>query len=208
MRNLRDIYNKLTEREVQILGIEEFAKFAVLLPLVVKNNEPHILFEVRSRQLRRQPGEICFPGGKKEPHDKNAMETAVRETSEELGIPASNIKNVVPLDYLVTPYGRIIYPFAGMIVDEEKINPNPAEVEEVFFVPLSYLEQTEPEIYQVHCKMVPEKNFPFHHIVGGENYQWGVRSIKEHFYYYEDKVIWGLTARILAHFLELLRRKS
>jgi len=109
------------------------------------------------------------------------METAVRETSEELGIPASNIKNVVPLDYLVTPYGRIIYPFAGMIVDEEKINPNPAEVEEVFFVPLSYLEQTEPEIYQVHCKMVPEKNFPFHHIVGGENYQWGARSIKEHF---------------------------
>jgi len=65
MRNLRDIYNKLTEREVQILGIEEFAKFAVLLPLVVKNNEPHILFEVRSRQLRRQPGGNLFSGREK-----------------------------------------------------------------------------------------------------------------------------------------------
>lgn len=203
-----NIYNKLTNRKVQILGIEEFAKFAVLLPIVEKNNEPHILFEVRSRQLRHQPGEICFPGGKKEPFDKNAIETAVRETSEELGIPASSIKDIVPLDYLVTPYGKIIYPFAGVIVDHDKIKPNPDEVEEVFLVPLSYLQKAEPEIYEVHCKMVPEKNFPFQHIIGGENYRWSARSIKEHFYFYEDKVIWGLTARILAHFLDLLRRND
>lgn len=205
MEKLHSIYQKLSNRETQILGSGEFSKYAVLLPIIEKNHEPHILFEVRSYQLRRQPGEICFPGGRKDPHDKDEMYTALRETMEELGVEQSRITNIVPLDYLVTPFGTIIYPFAGTISQHTRIKPNPGEVEEVFTVPLSFFEKATPEIYEVNCKMEPEENFPFEHIIGGKNYQWQTRSIKEYFYFYEDKVIWGLTARILTHFLDVLR---
>ncbi|GAE44688.1 hypothetical nudix hydrolase YeaB [Mesobacillus boroniphilus JCM 21738] len=46
------------------MGHEKFIKFAVLLPLVEVNGDVHILFEVRSLKMRRQPGEVCFPGGR------------------------------------------------------------------------------------------------------------------------------------------------
>lgn len=205
MEKIHNIYQKLNGRETQILGSEYFSKYAVLLPLIEKNHEPHILFEVRSYQMRRQPGEICFPGGRKDPQDKDEMYTAIRETVEELGVEKRKITNILPLDYLVTPFGMIIYPYVGTISEHTELKPNPDEVEEVFSVPLSFFEKATPEVYTVNCKMEPEENFPFEHIIGGEDYQWQTRSIKEYFYYYEDKVIWGLTARILTHFLEVLK---
>ncbi|NEU34154.1 CoA pyrophosphatase, partial [bacterium LRH843] len=64
--------------------MDEFLQFAVLVPLVQKQDELHVLFEVRAHHLRRQPGEICFPGGKIEPNDSTPQDAAVRETTEEL----------------------------------------------------------------------------------------------------------------------------
>ena len=64
---------------------------AVMIPLIKKNDGYHILFEVRSNKLSQQPGEICFPGGRRE-HDETSMETSIRETCEELLISESNIK--------------------------------------------------------------------------------------------------------------------
>ena len=72
-----------------------------MLPLIEINNETHVLFEVRSLNLRRQPGEICFPGGKIEQDDVDQRQCAIRETSEELGIHESDIENVIPLDYML-----------------------------------------------------------------------------------------------------------
>ncbi len=63
-----------------------------------ENDGYHILFEVRSNKLSQQPGEICFPGGRRE-HDETSMETSIRETCEELLISESNIKLYGPLDY-------------------------------------------------------------------------------------------------------------
>lgn len=203
--DLQKIYKKINGREPTLLGMEQYSRYAVLLPLIEKNKEPHILFEVRSYELRRQPGEICFPGGKIDNDDKNEQHTAVRETNEELGIAQNLITNISPLDYLVNPFGTIIYPFVGTITDPSKINPNPAEVAETFLVPLSFFQKVEPEIYQIHFEMQPEEKFPFHHIIGGENYNWQTRKMEEHFYFYEDKVIWGMTARILHHFIGILK---
>lgn len=203
--DLHTIYKKIHDRDVSIIGIEEYSKYAVLLPLILKNNEPHVLFEVRSYELRRQPGEICFPGGKIDKTDKDEAHTAVRETMEELGIPESNITNVLPLDYLVNPFGTIIYPFVGTIVDPSLIRPNSAEVAETFLVPLSFFQNVDPKIHQIYFKMEPEEGFPYEHIIGGEDYNWQARKIDEHFYYYEDKVIWGLTAKILNHFLKMIK---
>lgn len=194
---------KLNSRQPSILGYEDSLKFAVLLPLIEVENETHILFEVRSMNLRRQPGEICLPGGKIE-QEETQKQCAVRETSEELGILESDIIDVLPLDFMLNASSNIIYPFVGRIINPERINPNKSEVGEVFTVPLSFFQSTKPKTYKIHFQIVPEEGFPFDLISGGENYKWQTRHMDEHFYQYNGKVIWGLTARILIHFLSLL----
>lgn len=201
--NISSVIEKLNGRHPSIFGYEDLFKYAVLLPLIEIENETHILFEVRSMSLRRQPGEICFPGGKIE-QEESQKQCAIRETSEELGIIESDITDVIPLDFMLNAASNIIYPFVGRIKNPEAINPNESEVGEIFTVPLSFFQSTKPEIYKIHFQIVPEAGFPFDLIPGGENYRWQTRYMDEHFYQYKGKVIWGLTAKILIHFLSLL----
>lgn len=206
--NASHIIAKLKNRKSSILGEENFKKYAVLLPLVEVEGETHILFEVRSMNLRSQPGDICFPGGKVDREDKNTAHTAIRETSEELGIFERDVTDVTPLDYMVSDFGRIIYPYIGRIKDIEKTIPNEAEVEEIFTVPLSYFLKTKPEKYKVNFEVMPEDNFPYDLIIGGENYNWRTHQLDELFFKYNGKVIWGLTAKILTHFVSLVQDES
>jgi coenzyme A diphosphatase NUDT7 len=202
---LEMVLAKMKRHTPSILGSGKFSKYAVMLPLIQKEDGIHVLFEVRSLNLRRQPGEICFPGGRIDALDIDEKAAAIRETVEELGINIEHISAVFPLDFMISPFGMIIYPYAGYINSPEKIVPNPTEVGEIFTVPLTFFIKNKPEIYQINFVLEPEENFPFNLIVGGENYNWQTRGIEEYFYLYEGKAIWGLTARILAHFIEILR---
>ncbi|PLT35687.1 CoA pyrophosphatase [Bacillus sp. V5-8f] len=199
------VVSKIKGHTPTILGSESFSKYAVLLPLIRKEDGIHIIFEVRSLTLRRQPGEICFPGGKIDPQDKHEKGAAIRETIEELGIDRDDISNVYPIDYMISPFGMIIYPYVGFINTPESIKTNPAEVGEIFTVPLSFFLENDPKVHHINFRAEPEENFPFDLIAGGENYNWQTRKMEEYFYLYEDRVIWGLTARILAHFVEILK---
>jgi len=202
---LENVSIKLNHHTPKILGSERYAKYAVMLPLLQKEDGIHVLFEVRSLELRRQPGEICFPGGSVESQDLDEKGAAIRETVEELGINNEDISAVFPLDYMISPFGMILYPYVGYINRADGIRPNPAEVGEVFTVPLSFFIKNDPEIYHVHFKAEPEESFPYDLIPGGENYKWRARGVEEYFYRYGGRVIWGLTARILAHFIEIIR---
>jgi peroxisomal coenzyme A diphosphatase NUDT7 len=202
---LESILGKVKNHTPSILGSEKFSKYAVMVPLIQKEDGIHVLFEVRSLELRRQPGEICFPGGRIDAEDKDEKSAAIRETAEELGIDEKNITDVFPLDFMISPFGMMIYPYVGLIDSPENIHPNPTEVGEIFTVPLTYFINKEPKIYHVNFKVEPEENFPFNLVIGGENYNWRTRAIDEYFYIYEEKVIWGLTATILSHFIDLLR---
>jgi peroxisomal coenzyme A diphosphatase NUDT7 len=204
--NLDDL-KKISGRTPRILGSEHFTKFSILLPLIEIEGETHVLFEVRSLTMRRQPGEICFPGGKVDRDDQSEKSAAIRETCEELGINRASIGDLIPLDYIVSPFGTIIYPFVAVIDPTVNFKPNPTEVEEIFTTPLSKLIEKEPDLFNVAYKVEPSTDFPFQDIPGGENYNWQARDMKEHFYYFEDRVIWGLTARILQHFIELVSKK-
>ncbi|WP_042143220.1 CoA pyrophosphatase [Paucisalibacillus sp. EB02] len=203
--DIHTILNRLSAKEPGIMGMEDFKQSAVLIPLVDVNGETHILFEVRSMKLRSQPGDICFPGGRIDSTDPTPMDCAIRETMEELGVNKDTIVDVTPIDYVVSDMGRIIYPYVGKLQHTSEITPNETEVGEYFTVPLSYLLNTTPESYKVNFKVIPEENFPFDLIVGGEDYNWKIRHINELFYRYEDRVIWGLTAKILTHFLKLIK---
>lgn len=199
------ILEKIKAHDPAVLGSKDFSKYAILLPLLEREGEIHLVFEVRAHTLRRQPGEICFPGGRIDAGDESPQAAALRETREELGIRSDEMSAVFPLDYMVSPFGMIIYAFAGFINAEAEFKPNPAEVDTLFSVPLSFFLETAPEIYQVNFDIQPEENFPYDLIVGGQDYSWRPRQMEEYFYLYEDKVIWGLTARILSHFMEIIR---
>ncbi|MEC5423895.1 CoA pyrophosphatase [Virgibacillus sp. C22-A2] len=199
------ILQKVKSHRPSILGSEDFTKYAILIPIIQKDEELHILFEVRSEEMRRQPGEICFPGGKIDAQDKTGQDAALRETKEELGIGDEDISGVFPLDYMVSPFGMIIYAYAGFIHSGASIKPNPSEVGDTFTVPLKHFMETEPQVYSVNFHVQPEEDFPFNLIVGGEDYNWQTRQLDEYFYIYEDKVIWGLTAKILSHFINVVK---
>jgi coenzyme A diphosphatase NUDT7 len=203
---MNKILNQLKRRNPSLMGLEQLPKYSILLPLVEVENETHILFEVRSMKMRRQPGQICFPGGKIDENDIDQKHCAIRETCEELGIGEENIEDVLPLDTMISPNNHILYLFVGKINNINLIKPNEAEVGEVFTVPLSYLRNTIPEKYRIHFKVEPEEDFPYE-LIGGKEYKWAERHIDQYFYQYNGKVIWGITGRILTYFLELLESK-
>lgn len=197
-----EMTKRLTLHKRSILGSDSFDKFAVVLPLVKKVDGIHILFEERAYTLKRQPGDICFPGGRVDPDDVDEHHTAFRETMEELGLKREDIGNLYSLDYIVTPFGSIIYPFVGFLDNLHGVQINKSEVESIFTVPLSFFINHSPKMYDVKYTAEPEENFPIDLIVGGKDYQWQPRKVSEYFYLYEDRVIWGLTAKILTHFID------
>lgn len=201
----KSLVARVKDRVPEVMGNNEFAKFAILLPLIERDGEIHILFEVRSHQLRNQPGDICFPGGRIDKGDHSEETAAVRETTEELGIAEHQISDIFPLDYIVSPFGMIVYSFAGIIDPDVEFQPNPPEVDSLFTVPLSFFLENDPKVYRINFDIQPEESFPYDLIAGGENYNWRTRQVDELFYMYEGKVIWGLTAKILTHFLEIIR---
>jgi len=198
----------LRGRIPNILEHEKAVKSAVLLPLVEYKGETCILFEKRSMSLNKQPGEICFPGGAIEESDQGKAVAAIRETCEELGLVPEDIDLIAPLDIMVTPFNYIIYSYAGSIKDYNKIKPNPDEVDEVFCVPLSFLLNNKPIKKKMSLIMDAPEDYPYELIPHGINYPFLRATYPQHFYIWQEYVIWGMTARILNHFLKLLRQGS
>lgn len=176
-----------------------------MIPLVEKEGELHVLFEIRAQTLKRQPGEICFPGGKIDQTDESEQAAAVRETCEELGLAEKDVAVIESLGIMIPPYSSSIYSFVGKIHDYKRVKPNQDEVEEVFYVPLDFFLKKEPDVHYISMAMKPDEDFPFDLIPQGKDYKWRSTKIPEFFYQYEGKIIWGLTARILYEFVTLVK---
>ena len=192
---------KLGRRPAGIDKLDSLWDAAVLLPLVTSPDGPAVLFEVRAQTLKRQPGEICFPGGKAECGDKGFANTAVRETCEELGITPADITLVGELDALVSHSGPIIHPFVGFIADTAKIVRGKSEVDEVFTVPLAALLAQEPLRCSMQLADHPGDDFPFELVPYRQRSWRRSKNYYVYFYQYQGRVIWGMTARILYGFL-------
>lgn len=200
-----DNFKWLSRRQPRIQNEGEYFVSSVLLPIVKSGGVPHVLFEVRANNLQRQPGEICFPGGRVEKSEiARPQETAVREAVEELGIGEDQVVLLGPLDYLVTPPGMLIYPYAGIIEDHENIVPNPDEVEEIFLVPVEHFLLNPPLKSNVEVATRYAGDFPFHRVPPTYKEGWCKRwSFSVYFYEYGERFIWGMTARILYNFITL-----
>ena len=182
----------------------EYLPSAVLVPLVEEQGELSVLFEVRAQTLNRQPGEICFPGGRIEPGE-SPQAAAVRETTEELTLRRADIQVLGQLPVVISPIGVMLYPYVGIV--SGKVRPSKQEVAECFTVPLSYLLYTEPVIGHMELATRPLLDIPPDFLPEDYSPDWKRRvSYPVWFYRYEAHVIWGLTGRVLYTFLETCRR--
>ena len=190
------------------LGLQSTAsEYAVLLPLAEHDGELCLLYETRAETLvGHQPGEVCFPGGRREKGEK-PVDTALRETWEELGIPAGDIEVIAPLDVVQDISDRVIYPFLVSITPAgtEKLHASASEVKNTFFVPLDYLLNYKEEVYRYPVRFEADDSFPFERIGFPKNYPWRGGWMDIPIYEYEGHVIWGLTGRMTRWLLDQLR---
>ncbi|MGB9976926.1 NUDIX hydrolase [Thermovenabulum sp.] len=203
--NIKEIKSKLEKRNPKPEGYYEF--FGVMVPIIEINGSLHILLEIRSSKLKSQPGEISFPGGKMEEGETPDI-AAIREIREELMIPESSIKILKALDYLVTPFNFIIYPFTAQIndIDIKDLKENPDEIEDIIIVPLKFFLENEPKEFIVNVGITSFGAFPFELIPGGENYYWKTGMYPIYFYEYKGMIIWGITARIIKNLIDVIKR--
>ncbi len=182
-------------------------RYAILALITERNRE--LCFVLNKRALGvPQPGDICFPGGQQEARER-LEETALRETEEELGIPQNDITILGKSDYMLTMYRGVIQPFVGYVsYDVLRCSiPNADEVAQIFTVPLSFFQETPPEIYDMVWEPVKPKTFPYHRIQGGEEYPFSKCYVPELFYEYKGHTIWGFTAQVIQNILLLLNQK-
>lgn len=203
---LDKLKNQLNENQSLFIGEETAFRSAVLIPLVQVDEEWHILFEVRSFTMRKQPGDISFPGGRIDSADPSRVAAALRETHEELGVDPKTVTILGELSPYIASSSFVIYPFVATIDYNQIIHSyNKEEVEEVFTIPIKWLLNYEPYMHVVSIEPVPSPNFPYEKIMNGTQYQWRARSMEEWFFDYEKYTIWGLTARILKHFIGIIK---
>jgi len=214
--------------------IGKYRYFSVLVPLIERDGELFVLYEVRAYDMDVQPGDVSFPGGAVEPGE-TPREAALRETCEELGVAASAIEVISELDYLVTYSNFTLYAFLGSIdaaaleAARRARRGSAAEVAETFLVPLRWLLANEPDVYVNRLVPDPAPDLPVGRVTpngSGAPYRWRTAEAVVPVYNWPGeadseggrgsdpgeaaeagRVIWGLTARITMAFVELLKKQ-
>lgn len=163
---------------------------AVLVPLLYRDDEHYLILTRRTEKVLHHKGEISFPGGARDPQDHDLLETALRETEEEIGIPASNVRILGTLDdtftlvsgFVVTPYlGVVHYPYYPKI--------NATETKEILEIPFSFFYE--------------EKNY------WEGNFVVQNKRIRSYFFQWQpDTMIWGMTAYIIKSLCMILRQSG
>ncbi|RMH68531.1 MAG: CoA pyrophosphatase [Gemmatimonadetes bacterium] len=158
---------------------------AVLVTLIDLPEQCQVLFTQRTETLPTHKGQISCPGGGMDEHDENLLETVLRETQEEIGVSPNQIDILGQLDDVQSRGSTyIVTPFVGVISSQVPLIPNPREIDHLLNIPLHELR--DPAIHHIR---------KWRH--DGEVYL-------VHFYEWRHYTVWGLTGKIIAHFLERL----
>lgn len=155
---------------------------SVLIPICEKNSKLSLLLTRRSTKLRSHSGQVSFPGGKEDSTDKDALETALREAQEEIGLSPESVTVFGKIDQIISRNFLLVTPFVGIIPSDFTANPNEFEIESVFYVPLDFFMQEQ------------------HHAITEYPSR---RPFFTHHFYFENYDIWGLTAHLILRFLEI-----
>ena len=174
----------ILSRKVRRYDDERATPASVLLALVDRGGEAHLWLTRRPENMTRHRGQVAFPGGKRDPIDASALDTALRETEEEIGFARTKVEVLGGLDDLVTTTGYLISPFVGWLREDLPAQPNPGEIARAFCVPLASFVFTEP------------RPRPFRGA--------GMTRIAPS-YDVDGELVWGATAKIIMDFVAIVR---
>lgn len=175
---LKSIFSKPINPEIEF--DEKYRSASVLV--VIYGNEPKIVMTKKPKHMTFHAGEISFPGGKLEDTDPDLLHTALRETSEEIGLEITREQVVGQLDPVVTlNSGFLILPFISVIDEIPTLSAN-HEVEKIFHIP-----------FDPFLKTMAKDPDPSHNIIQ-EMYT----------FEYQNQIVWGASARILKQLGSLL----
>lgn len=180
----QQIRELLAGRERRINDAPDLVCAAVLLPLLCKGGEWHVLVTQRTQDVEHHKGQISLPGGACEPQDETLMDTALRETYEEIGIPPDGVEVLGVLDDFPTITSFVVTPFVGVVPHPFSYRLNPLEVAAVVEVPLAFL--CDPARLRVEQREYDGRTYPVL------------------FWDFGPYTIWGATARILKDLLDLI----
>ena len=173
----------LASRQKMRLSGKGLTEAAVLVPVFCKDGEYHMLFTQRSDHVPHHKGQISFPGGARSEVDAGLLDTALRESHEEIGLEAGDAEVLGELDDTPTTTSSFnISPFVAFIPYPYQFTLNPNEINQIFSVPVSALLHEAKR--------------------GEESYTFGDEVFVGYSYEYEGRVIWGATAQIVQQFLE------
>jgi len=156
---------------------------SVLIPLLESEGELFVLLTQRSEKLRSHAGQVSFPGGKQDTKDENSLETALRETFEEIGLNKKNIEIIGTLDQILSLHYYLVTPFVGLIPENFVSIPNADEIESVFKVPLTFF-------------MNGDNHWT-------EEFKTPIATVLVHHFNFQDFDIWGMTAKLILRLLEI-----
>lgn len=179
-----DLRRRLARRAAQTIPAGGLRSASVLVPVLPAPGGPELLLTLRTHTVETHKGQVAFPGGMADDGDRDAVDTALREAEEELGLGRALVEVVGALDDLETPTGFRVTPVVGWVAELPPLVPNPEEVAEVFCVPLGFF--ADPANGHSELRLLRGKEHP----------TW--------IYTYGGRTIWGVSAAIIRSFLSRL----
>jgi 8-oxo-dGTP pyrophosphatase MutT (NUDIX family) len=177
---------RLTRKIPKRIESSNRTRAAVLIPFFDREGQTCIVFTKRTHHVATHQGEICFPGGVREDSDSDLLQTALRETEEELAIPAANIEILGSLDEIKTVASNfLVVPYVGYLRESITFLPNEWEVSEVLEIPFEHF--ANPDIFHEENRIIDDQVLPVY------------------FYQWKSHIIWGVTGRILKSLLDLMQ---
>ena len=191
--DINGIKEKMAGRKPGVIGDRK--EFAVLIPLLEREDGLHLLFEKRSGNIK-QPGDTCFPGGRIEAGE-SITECALRE----IGI--TDVEVIGQFDSILEVNRITMHTVVGIVTEDSIKNArlNSDEVADIFTVPLDFFVSTKPMSHTVRITQ-DTADFPYEETGIQKDYKWRVGQQEIFIYHYEDRIIWGLTARIAKWFAD------
>jgi len=160
---------------------------AVMILFHPVNDQPHLIFIVRQSYDGVHSGQISFPGGKREPEDPDLIQTAIRETAEEIGINSKIIRVLGTTSPLfIPPSNFMVTPVVGYCPTIDNFTPQESEVKEVLTIPFTHF--TDGRYKKVHTVNASYK-----------------RNMMVPCYRIQEHIIWGATAMMLNELVEIIK---
>lgn len=180
-----EVTDILRERGKKSLPTAGVVTAAVLVPLFFSECRVHVLLTKRSNHVEHHKGEISFPGGKLDAEDPGLLHCALRETKEEIGVHPKDVQILGELDdFYTVATGFLVVPFVGLIPYPYDFRTSPREIESLLLVPLDFFSDPTSRTE--------------------DTWEIAGNAVQIISYKWQNHNIWGATARILKHFIDIL----